>query len=333
MHEVHDLPQLYARPSAAAILDVLRNLEQQPPSLSIGEEKNVSSSEINPSGIPRYLTSIISSTLHWIQNEGSREQIWAAASARLSERSGRTAMPSMIRTFEIPVSEDETVRIRLYEPSLTSDNLGLKTWTSSVLLARRLIDLQQHLPQPCSRVLELGAGTGLVGIAAACAWAANVTLTDLSEILPNLQKNIDGNREMIEGRGGTARAQLLDWSDMENGALKVNDRFLIILAADPLYSPDHPRMLADTVHQYLQRTSQARFVIMFPLRKEYHHEREDLKTLLNDIGLQITEEGPQSGQEDWEDNLGKQIEVECWWAIWQYKDLASDVATCLGCPN
>ena len=107
-------------------------------------------------------------------------------------------MPSMMRTFEVPVSDGHNVVVRLHEPSLTSDHLGFKTWTSSVLLSRRLTSLQQYLPQSQLRVLELGAGTGLVGIAAACAWGAKVTLTDLPDILPNLQMNTDRNGGVIE---------------------------------------------------------------------------------------------------------------------------------------
>jgi predicted nicotinamide N-methyase len=228
-------------------------------------------------------------------------------------------MPSMMRTFEISVAEGETAMIQLHEPSLTSDNLGLKTWTSSVLLSRRLTALQQLLAQPLARVLELGAGTGLVGIAAACAWATNVTLTDLPEILPNLQRNIDNSRKMIEARGGSACALPLDWSDVKNSPVNKDDRFSVILAADPLYSPDHPQMLVDTVHRWLQQTSQARFIVELPLREGYHQERESLKTKLGEICLEIAEEGYEFGQEDWQGTLGEQIEVECWWALWKYK--------------
>ena len=230
-----------------------------------------------------------------------------------------------MRTFEIPVVEGDSVSIRLHEPSLTSDNLGLKTWTSSVLLSRRLTALQQVPVQPRTRVLELGAGTGLVGIAAACAWAANVTLTDLPEIMPNLQMNIDNNREVIEVNGGSACALPLDWSDAENGPLDKDDRFSVIVAADPLYSPDHPQTLVETVHRWLQQTCLARFIVELPLRAGYHQERESLEAKLDKIGLEVAEEGYEFGQEDWQSTLGEQIEVECWWALWRYKASALNV--------
>jgi hypothetical protein len=270
------------------------------------------------------LTSIISSALHWIENEDLRDQIWAAASARLSERSGRTAMPSVTRSFEVPASEGRSARIRLHEPSLTSDNLGFKTWTSSVLLSGRLNSLQQYLPRSHLRVLELGAGTGLVGIAAACSWATNVTLTDLPEILPNLQRNLEDNYEVIRACGGEARALALDWSDAKNGPVNDDDRFSVVLSADPLYSPDHPQMLVDTVHLWMRQTSKAVFILELPLRDGYQEERRDLRAKLLDIGLDITEEGYECGPEDWQSRLGEQTEVECWWSLWQYQASASD---------
>ena len=114
----------------------------------------------------------------------------------------------------------ECFQIILHEPALTADNLGLKTWASSYLLAKRLLNLRETLPplDVGSQVLELGAGTGLVGIAAAVILQAHVYLTDLPEIVPNLERNIDANFAMLKGvehgeRGSNAEAAVLDWSD------------------------------------------------------------------------------------------------------------------------
>lgn len=322
--KVHDLPQLHAQPSASSLLDALRTLEVEPLSLSAARQtpsskQTPSKTHVDPVGIPRYLTSIISSTLPWIECEESRERIWAAAGAQLSQRCGRTAMPDMVRTFEVPVSASETASIRLHEPSLTSDNLGLKTWTSSVLLARRLASLPPQWSAVRVRVLELGAGTGLLGIAAACAWGPDVTLTDLAEILPNLQRNVDTNRELIEGFGGTARVLPLDWSESEHGPVHDDDRFTIILVADPIYSPEHPHLLVETVDRWLLRKPTARLILELPLRPGYEQERAMLKSKLGGIGLEISQEGFECGTEDWQTESGHQVEVECWWAVWRVR--------------
>jgi predicted nicotinamide N-methyase len=229
-----------------------------------------------------------------------------------------------MRTFEVPLLKGQTAVVELHEPSLTSDNLGFKTWTSSVLLSRRLVSLSRYLPRSLTRVLELGAGTGLVGIAAACVWGVNVTLTDLPEILPNLRRNIDKNLKLTQSCGGNACALPLDWSDETKAPEADNDRYPVILAADPLYSPDHPQMLAKTVQRWLRRDPESSLIIELPLRPGYQQERDDLKSKLINFGLKIAAEGYECGSEDWQGRMGEQAEVECWWSLWQYKASASD---------
>ena len=61
-------------------------------------------------------------------------------------------------------------------------------------------------------VLELGSGTGLVGMAAAAVWGLNVTLTDLEAVEDNLRFNIQKNYlKVVEVRGGHVSAEVLDW--------------------------------------------------------------------------------------------------------------------------
>ncbi len=83
---VHDLPQLYTRPSSASLLCTLERLKIKPATWDDAETA-YQHDEIN---LPRYLTDIIASSLAWIDEESVREQIWEAASCRLSERSGRS---------------------------------------------------------------------------------------------------------------------------------------------------------------------------------------------------------------------------------------------------
>ncbi|KAJ8260183.1 hypothetical protein GJAV_G00178030 [Gymnothorax javanicus] len=71
-----------------------------------------------------------------------------------------------------------------------SANLGVAApvWDAALFLCRYL----DHLDLKGKRVIELGAGTGIVGILAA-RLGAEVTLTDLPHAVPQLQKNVSAN--------------------------------------------------------------------------------------------------------------------------------------------
>lgn len=272
---------------------------------------------IKSDGVPAYLTAIIASPLSWLSTDAEREQIWDAASQRLSERSGRSGMGDLTRKFRIPLTPNGSIlELELHEPALTSDNLGFKTWASSYLLAKRLPLLRSQLSG--SSVLELGAGTGLVGIAAAAILRTHVVLTDLPEIVPNLDKNLQANDHLLAMYSGSAEAAVLDWSDPASLAHVGKHSFATILAADPLYSPDHPALLAQTVDYHLSRSRDARLVVEFPLREPYASERLDLKTRLERMGLRLLDQGEDVGRDDWGDE-GRTMEVRCWWGIWGWE--------------
>ncbi len=169
-----------------------------------------------------YLSNVIKSRLEWIRDEDQRDELWTEASRRLSERCGRAAMGEMVRRWPFdghgcyPPFE-----LVIREPALTGDSLGLKTWGSSYALAQMLHDFSgsslRHLLSAgrgggsAVSVLELGSGTGLLGLAAAAIWQTDVVLSDLPTIMPNLVANGDQNRATLESRGGHIRAGALTW--------------------------------------------------------------------------------------------------------------------------
>lgn len=329
---VLDLPQIYTKPSAEALLDTLTLLTTAPPSWEAIEKSKqkhgpAPAVAVNPEGVTRYLTSIISSDLRWIQDEELKEQIWDQASARLSERSGRSAMGAMSRSFRIPTSAN-AFELSIHEPTLTGDDLGLKTWAASYLLAKRLssfslvpTDTQERL-----QVLELGSGTGLVGLAMA-GLGAHVLLTDLPSICPNLAHNVRQNHNVISENGGKARAAMLDWTEphvcepLEDDHEAIPAKFPVVLAADSLYSPDHPRMLVDTIAAWLSPASHAKVIVEFPYRDAYLPQIKDFRRRMIEIGLQMLEEGEENGYDDWGasgagDDQNEGALVTCWWACW-----------------
>jgi hypothetical protein len=127
--------------------------------------------------------------------------------------------------FEHPSQGAFSLAIR--EPPLTGDSLGLKTWGSSYALARLLHEFAAagplaHLFAPGAlstpeEVLELGSGTGLLGLAAACVWRTSVVLTDLPTIIPNLEHNAVLNAEAVDQCGGRTQVAPLTWGGGEDG--------------------------------------------------------------------------------------------------------------------
>ncbi|KAL2871830.1 VPS28 protein-domain-containing protein [Aspergillus lucknowensis] len=309
-----DLPQIYTKPSGTEILQTLDLLKIKPRSFGSSAHEPAKSRTLEPTGLARYLTSIIASPLTWLDTDELREAIWDAAAARLSERSGRTAMPAMSRVFSIPSSSGEEFTLTLHEPSLTSDNLGMKTWVSSYLLSQRLHSLLDSTPElvpaasttPVSdhtlRALELGAGTGLVGLsfAALRGKSANIHLTDLPPIVPNLAHNVALNVELLTKTDANVTTGVLDWSATPEILPSSKDQYDLILAADPLYSPSHPQLLVDTIAVWLSRGLDARVVLEMPLRDAYLPQVQELRQRMGSLGLAVVEEGEETGYDDWE---------------------------------
>lgn len=181
-------------------------------------------------------------------------------------------------------------------------------------------------------MLELGAGTGLVGIAAALLFpTATVHLTDLPAIIPNLQVNVSQNISADPEPSSTQRVTVgvLDWSkphqngDKLVGETCAENSFDIILAADPLYSPLHPAWLIDTISYFLKRQKEAKVIVELPLREVYGAEVEEFLAKMQVRGLVLVKQGEESGFEDWKDlgDEGKKTEVNCWWGVWGWDDM------------
>ncbi|KAH8433557.1 S-adenosylmethionine-dependent methyltransferase [Aspergillus melleus] len=333
---VLDLPQIHSKPSGTEILRALDLLAIKPRSFGttskIREAAKVRS--VHPAGITRYLTTIISSPLSWLDTDELREAVWDATSARLSERCGRTAMPAMSRVFTVPNSSGEELTLTLHEPSLTADNLGMKTWVSSYLLSQRLHSVLESTPPlvPSTatipkadrtlRALELGSGTGLVGLAFAAIHgeSASVHLTDLPVIVPNLAHNAALNVELLTKSNAQVTTGVLDWSVDPEPLPTPEEKYDLILAADPLYSPKHPKWLVDTIGHWLSRGLDARVVVEMPLRDAYLPQVQEFRQRMTDIGLAVVSEGEETGYDDWETADGGAVAVRCWWSIWGWSE-------------
>ncbi|KAL6244413.1 hypothetical protein RBB50_008655 [Rhinocladiella similis] len=225
----------------------------------------------------------------------------------------------MSRAFEVPTGHGQNVSIKISEPELRAQGLSLQTWTSSFVLARQLHTLDvQPFQESSLPVLELGAGTGLVGLTAATVWKTRVCLTDLAPLLPGIAANIALNLNHTDGR---VNCGSLDWDSPELLRLEdgrtltpAKDPASVILAADTIYSEEHPGLLSKTILRWLSARSSARVVIAYPLRVAYLDYLRELWELLEAGGLEAIEEGKeQADVKDWDD--------ECLieWCVWRWK--------------
>ncbi|XP_065611730.1 protein N-lysine methyltransferase METTL21D isoform X1 [Cyrtonyx montezumae] len=118
--------------------------------------------------------------------------------------------------------------------------VGCVVWDAALVLAKFL----ERGAWPLSRraVLELGAGTGAVGIMAATL-GADVTLTDLRELQELLAVNIENNRHLVTG---SVRAEVLKWGEDVSDFQPPPD---YILMADCIYYEESLEPLLKTLRE------------------------------------------------------------------------------------
>ncbi|KAF2237702.1 hypothetical protein EV356DRAFT_510703 [Viridothelium virens] len=262
------------------------------------------------------------------------------------------------RTFPIP-SSNGTIVLKLEAPAVRAQNLVLEAWSSSYVLTQHLHEItsdfepalmslrkirSERLPTPNGDddisnigaplfpssslgVLELGAGIGLVGLAASSLWSVPLILTDLVPIVEPIISNIKLNADTLAANGGSACAGALDWDEPDtlslyNGTtplslqaskLDAGDKAKIILAADVVYCEDHPRILTKAIFAWLSPGEEARVVIAYPLRIAYLDQIRELWERLDNGGLTSIREGRARADDTWDD------EEEIEWCVWKWK--------------
>jgi hypothetical protein len=113
--------------------------------------------------------------------------------------------------------------LNIIEKANRSEGTGLNTWDGSVVLAKYL-ERHPHVVSEKS-ILEVGAGTGVAGMAAHLIGAELSVLTDLEYVLDNLEENIGNVIRDLEGASekrsqgtkspsGQLLVRPLDWGDI-----------------------------------------------------------------------------------------------------------------------
>lgn len=171
------------------------------------------------------------------------------------------------------------VSVRLYELSYDHvDAEGSRVWTAALVLANRTAARE---PDVRGRsVLELGAGCGVNGLAAAKLGASRVVITDF---LPDMLANLRDNVALLDGpAAGVCEVSHLDWASDEEPAAEAFD---VILAADCVLGAYHSVELLPSV---VKRRLAPGGVALFSLRvRQNEHRVEAFVAALERAGLEV----------------------------------------------
>ncbi|KAF9055684.1 putative methyltransferase-domain-containing protein [Panaeolus papilionaceus] len=266
----------------------------------------------------KWVTGFIVRAEEWVEQEDSVEEIAVRsgiledASALLSAFTGNDKDEqdsALTRTFAFPfgvngseglnVADANTpleIRVELNDAPLSNvdhTSVGLQSWAASINLGERFClqpsffslgpSATPRQDKPL-RILELGAGTGLLSIIADKILASytpkvstEIVATDYHpEVLSNLSKNVETNFP-AETTSTSISVQALDWeTPIYEGPL--GRPFDLILAADVVYHPDHARWIKGCIERLLARPSdnpEAVFWLIIAVRRTGRHEGMD----------------------------------------------------------
>ncbi|KAE9395529.1 hypothetical protein BT96DRAFT_922743 [Gymnopus androsaceus JB14] len=198
---------------------------------------------------------------------------------------------SVTRSFQFLVQGGTVIEAELNDaPLLNEDHtcVGLQSWASSIVLSEQICADPSRFSLSSSnkgiplRILELGAGTGLLSIVAAKLLqpptSTSIFATDYHpDVLVNLRANIATN---FPGLAHPISVHQLDWEFPDYSA-PMDEPFDLILAADVVYHPDHARWIKACAERLLLRPNSSSssssseggvFWLMMALRISGRHE-------------------------------------------------------------
>lgn len=147
-----------------------------------------------------------------------------------------------------------------FRPSLTHVlieeqffELGQRVWDCCIMMSKYL-EANPDVVQG-KRVLEVGAGTGLLGLVAARLGAESVLLTEYSRCIAHLEKNV--RRNDLGPGSGVVSACLLDWTRQELPEAVLALRPDAIVAADVVVFPQDVPHIVDLFERLLRAFSAA----------------------------------------------------------------------------
>jgi len=134
----------------------------------------------------------------------------------------------------------EAFKVRICELPMADGvhaSTGCQLWSSSIVLARHLM-ARPHVVEK-KKVLEVGAGCGLLGLAVARLAQSTLITDGDEEVVRNLSRNIDLNRSLWNSNGHdclkNVTHRVLRWEELIENPWPKEDHVEVIVASDVIY--------------------------------------------------------------------------------------------------
>ena len=165
-----------------------------------------------------------------------------------------------VQPFELPLGGDRALTLtqaprisaaHSAEASGSSDGgatTGATVWDAGIVLAAHLLQRPRGAGGAGGVCLDLGSGTGIVGLAAAASGAfSRVLLSDMPSVVPLLSDNLQRNADVLPRGGAPVHAVALRWDDAAQlERVRAMGPFELIVGGDILYREQvvQPLMMA-----------------------------------------------------------------------------------------
>ncbi|KAF8193533.1 putative methyltransferase-domain-containing protein [Mycena galopus ATCC 62051] len=233
----------------------------------------------------RWLTYLINNVENLRGSPSEVDSVVGRAASLLANCGGTSSAGTITRTFEFQ-SERGPIKRDIA-------SVGAQTWGGACVLSEIIaaqpadFGLVTDPLSPPLRVLELGAGTGLVGLVLATVAksigvdSVTVVSTDFyPSVLDNLASNIS-TAFSTPNRSISISSHFLDWSTFSKNNIElpppVDTPFDVILGADVVYEPEHAPWIHACVSRLLAPGSSSQFHLVVPLRRTHTFESNSVE--------------------------------------------------------
>lgn len=158
-------------------------------------------------------------------------------------------------------------------PQYNTGEEAVIVWDSALVLAYFLLKHKEEFIDKSQHILELGAGTGAVGLVAASLGAKKVTVTDLPRFVSLLQESINSNSNLK----ANISAQALTWgqtSDLEALALPTPD---LVLVSDCIYYEASVEPLISTLKELCCRSEKNCQILLSYEKRDYLESKKKIE--------------------------------------------------------